>query len=615
MSRQKHRKVARIVPYLKEISMSDTKKSYSLKEGKLVINYASMFCDTSAQLLKSELFTDVVARFIQRLASKGNPLYESLEKAFPNKSDESLTEAVVGLFRLLEGHTVEEVRRIKDEYDSALSDSEMVNEIRKELYNYWRRLERILYLETSGVSEGFKKTDINQMRIIRACESLKQLVLNTNRRIGENITGRTHRVYRQLPAGSSMGMLLKKIDWKSPDYLSPLKKIPFVRLTVIEPPLIIYTKANTRSGTFKESDKFPKEFIGKMKTDEWYCLPIKVGSLTCLVYFHQDFGSMALSLANLFKIADLEDVKDKTPDIVLIFGTEDGLFEGETMFYDDNDSGIMIGLVKHLDSVDYFGYFKKMILTLNNVRMIKTGRLPVHGAMVTLLLKNGGKANVVLMGDSGAGKSETIEALRNLAEEHISDIKIIFDDMGSLAVGSGGEVLGYGTEIGAFVRLDDLEPGYAYEEIDRSIFMNPHKKNARVIIPITAYRHIVKGYPVDFFLYANNYDYAERPGSLIELLDDKEKAIDIFRSGARFAKGTTDEKGLVHTYFANPFGAPQRREEHEVVAEKLFNAMYKTGVKVGQIRTRLGVEGFGQEGPRTASIELFEVIKKHCEAL
>lgn len=40
--------------------------------------------------------------------------------------------------------------------------------------------------------------------------------------------------------------------------------------------------------------------------------------------------------------------------------------------------------------------------------------------------------------------------------------------MGTLKLASKAP-LAYGTEIGAFVRLDDLDIGYAYKEIDRSI--------------------------------------------------------------------------------------------------------------------------------------------------
>jgi hypothetical protein len=266
--------------------------------------------------------------------------------------------------------------------------------------------------------------------------------------------------------------------------------------------------------------------------------------------------------------------------------------------------------VRHSPEVDYFGYFKKMTLTLHNVAMLKRGRLPVHGAMVYLRLKEGGEATVVVIGDSGAGKSETIEALRTLAGEHICEMRIIFDDMGSLALDPRGRPLGYGTETGAFVRLDDLQPGYAYEEIDRSVFMNPDKANARLIIPITRYHHVVKGYPVDMVLYANNFEQLSPEMPAVQMFGSAEEALAVFASGARLAKGTTDEKGLVHTYFANPFGAPQRRREHEERAREMFTAFFEKGVKVGQLRTRLGIEGFEQKGPEEAALALFEVIKK-----
>ena len=49
-------------------------------------------------------------------------------------------------------------------------------------------------------------------------------------------------------------------------------------------------------------------------------------------------------------------------------------------------------------------------------------------------------------------------------------------------------------------------------EVERSIFMNPHKTNARIVIPITSYGKVIAGWPVDVFLYANNYErLRERP--------------------------------------------------------------------------------------------------------
>ena len=126
---------------------------------------------------------------------------------------------------------------------------------------------------------------------------------------------------------------------------------------------------------------------------------------------------------------------------------------------------------------------------------------------------------MVIVGDSGAGKSETLEAFRELADEYISDMTIIFDDMGSLQLSPAG-LLGYGTEIGAFVRLDDLSPGYAFGHFDRSIFMNPDRGNARVVVPLTEYRDVVAGYPVDLLLYANNYEHVTEDAPVVEFFAD-----------------------------------------------------------------------------------------------
>ncbi|MDZ7821174.1 MAG: hypothetical protein U5N26_04820 [Candidatus Marinimicrobia bacterium] len=46
-------------------------------------------------------------------------------------------------------------------------------------------------------------------------------------------------------------------------------------------------------------------------------------------------------------------------------------------------------------------------------------------------------------------------------------------------------MIGCGTETGAFVRLDDLQPGYAFGQLDRSIIMSPGKINSRILLPVT----------------------------------------------------------------------------------------------------------------------------------
>ena len=148
-------------------------------------------------------------------------------------------------------------------------------------------------------------------------------------------------------------------------------------------------------------------------------------------------------------------------------------------------------------------------------------------------------------------------------------------------------------------------------ELDRSVLMNPHLTNARIVIPITQYRDVVSGYPVDFLLYANNYEPVDETSPALDMLADPKEVLEVFSQGARLAKGTTDELGLVSTYFANPFGASQMREEHEALAERFVTQMLRNGRFLGQIRTQLGRDGCATEGPRIAAAALFDHLTRN----
>ena len=342
-----------------------------------------------------------------------------------------------------------------------------------------------------------------------------------------------------------------------------------------------------------------------MNLDSWVCYPAKVGELLAFVYFDINFMAQGVTLCNLFELAKKEEYVDKKPDIIYMYGVKDFHPEMRTEFFKDTHNDIMVGYVNFNEGIDYFGYMKKMILTLHNLKMIDNGYLPIHGAMVNLTFKNGLEKNVIIMGDSGAGKSESLEAFRKLSEDYIKDKKVIFDDMGVLKL-DNNSLSASGTEIGAFIRLDDLDIGYPYKEIDRSIFMNPDKINSRIIIPISTHADIIKKYPIDIFLYANNYEEGEE----LEFFETASQAKPVFIQGARNAKGTTSEIGLVTSYFANPFGPLQRKNETDTLIENYFEKMFQDNILVGQIRTCLGIEGFEKIGPEKAAKKLFELIIK-----
>jgi hypothetical protein len=104
--------------------------------------------------------------------------------------------------------------------------------------------------------------------------------------------------------------------------------------------------------------------------------------------------------------------------------------------------------------------------------------------------------------------------------------------------------------------------------------MNPDKTNARLVMPVATYKEIIKGYKVDLFLYANNYKVLEEGEPGIVFFKDQEEAKEVFRSGKRMAKGTTQENGLVESYLANPFGPYQKQEETDKLLNYYFDKLF-----------------------------------------
>jgi nitrogen regulatory protein PII-like uncharacterized protein len=498
----------------------------------------------------------------------------------------------------------EEVMEVNAAYSKLLEDRDKFIVFIEDFYLFWRKLERYTIVHRYKVQQGLAAASFTE-----ANANFSTLILQLYRKIEENVVGYQPKVYRQIPAGGNACIMIHEMEWARPNGYEELEDIPFIDHILLETPFITYPKKNTRDGMFTEIKYNPLKYA-QINKEHWFCYPAKIGGLLTFIYFHRDFMEHGITLCNLFEMARSEETRGRKPDIIYVYGAKDDDEELKTVFFDDAQNDIMLGYVSHSEKIDYFGYLKKMTLTLYNLIMIKRGFLPIHGSMVNIVLKSGNEANVVIMGDSGAGKSESLEAFRSLSEDYISDMTIIFDDMGTFKI-EDGVTKGYGTEIGAFVRLDDLDQGYAFKEMDRSIFMNPDKVNARLVVPVASYKEITKGYPVDFFFYANNYEGVCEGEKYLNYFENPEEAIKVFKAGARMAKGTTTEKGLVESFFANPFGPAQKQDETNLLIDKYFKVMFENGrVKVGQIRTCLGVNGQEKEGPRKAAIELFDEIKK-----
>lgn len=560
----------------------------------------------SWELLDEEAFVEVYRRYLAHLRNRDSPLLAVLPDGV---SDKESDDALLRLFRKLARLPADDVVDIDPAFEKLLADRHLLHMLVEDFYTFWRRYERYLVC----YSEGAAAYDSKPYRTFhQTIEHVNHLVRKAYRDVAEHIIGEHPRVYRQMPAGFQVGIIAARKEWPIPAGYENLAEVPFIRQVLINPPLIIDPPENKRTGINEKVDANPLDGLD-FDPATWLCYPARVGPLLIHVYFHAKYVGLGTSLANLFELATDEELIHP-PDAVYAYGVEDEHFarfgDKRTVFYDDEKAGILAAAVPRGDAFGYFGYLKKMTLTLHNSVVMKRGMLPVHGAMVRITLKDGSAANIVIAGDTGAGKSETLEAFRTLARDTLREMTVIFDDMGSLAIEDDGTVVARGTETGAFVRLDDLSPGYAFDNIDRSVIMSPQKVNARTVLPVTTLHDVLAGTPVDYYLYANNHEPVDDEHPLIEDFESVDGALATFREGKRLAKGTTKESGLVSAYFANVFGPPQYRERHEELAKKFFSALDEQGVRIAQLRTRLGLPGFETEGPLEAAKSLLSDISE-----
>jgi hypothetical protein len=583
-------------------------ETYKIVNKKIIIRLRDRICETPEELLSSGLFCEVVTRFVNDLKRRESPLLQLFGKQAKDVNEGDI-QGLIEAFQVLGKMTLDAVPKLIRGTERFVADPSLLQLCVEGLYNYWREFERFIVCDSTG-----DRLDQRPYRTFNSTiETLTHLVRQTYRDIEENITGQHPSIYRQISAGAEVAVIALPKNLALPGgAYRKLSGIPVIRQILLYPPLLLNPPMNKRTGKFEGIPQNPLDHI-EVTPDEWLCYPAKVGPLLILVYVHETFYELGLSLCNLFELAD-DEFLNRPIDAVYLFGVPgtalDHLAPLPTVFYDDLERGLITAACPNREEFGYFGYLKKMVLTLHNIKMMKLGKMPYHGAMVRIVTKGDHPLTVLIIGDTGAGKSETLEAFRTIGEDEIEEMTIIADDMGSLDADQEGNVIGYGTEVGAFVRLDDLQPGYAFGQLDRAIIMNPNQVNARVVLPVTTYEQVMKGYSVDMVLYANNYEEIDEEHPIIDRLATPEAALHTFREGTAMSKGTTTSTGLVHTYFVNIFGAIQYRALHEEIARRFFEAFFERSVFVGQLRTRLGIAGWERKGPEEAARELLKIVSE-----
>ena len=405
-------------------------------------------CASTQELVESATFARVLDLYVDHLEAHNPQALDELglagaEWAGPGGEPASTAadprrERLLDLIRLLANNPLERVSITACASGDLSARREQLHEFVEGLYDFWRRWDRFLVVRAELPPAPGDKRPLRGFT--ETVESLARLVRALYRDVAENVTGTRPRVLRQVAAGAEVGVYAVRHRWQVPaSYRDLLTGIPFVRDLLLYPPLLLDPPMNTRTGQFTEVAENPLDGL-KLEREEWLCYPALVGRMTVFVYFHRRFMGLGLALANLFEVASDEEIA-AGPDAVYLYGVPPAALarfgDLPTVFHDDRGSRLLVAAVPLEDRFGYFGYLKKMVLTLHNVAAMDRGVMPFHGAYARLVLVDGTRATVLLIGDTATGKSETLEALRVTGEDRIREVRIIADDMGSLEVGAG----------------------------------------------------------------------------------------------------------------------------------------------------------------------------------
>ncbi len=532
---------------------------------KIVLNFNEIQNITKNDILHSDLLKNIINSYFQN----------------NENIDDNLKDLLIKIAILV--HKKGDISHLLDTLDDERKEKLLL--LINDIYDFYRSKERyLIYIKDQNT------TNLSHREFVKEFMEFSDKIVSFYRDVYEGILGKEQTVYRILPSGGNVGIIFSKENLPLPPSFSYLNNIPVLESIVNQPPFIVSTSENKRVGFFHEKNDKINE--NDLNLSEFYSVLIKINQKCGLIVVNKEYLSFLASIGNLFEVTSF-DKQVNNVDFIVFYGIENN---NDCYYYYENET--LFGVLGKEFKIDYFGYMKKMILTLYNLLMIKENSLPIHGAGFTI--SDGKKSkNIIILGDSGAGKSETLEAIKNEynGKYHISPI---FDDMGTFFI-KDNVVYTSGTEIGAFVRLDDLEQSYSLNSMDRAIFFNIEKPNSRVVIPLLSYLDSIKLYKVDAFFLADNFTIDNKK---IHFFNDINIALDEFKKGERVALNTTNEKGKVSTYFANPFGPMQEKEKVETFIGSYFELLKLNNIPLGRILTSLSFDK--NEGPKEAAKALID---------
>ncbi|MBR5048888.1 MAG: hypothetical protein IKX74_04540 [Erysipelotrichaceae bacterium] len=553
----------------------------------VIINLSRKSYKSVDELVAGESFNAFLQRYFKDLAVRDIRIYRWLTNGRPlEETVPSLIELIRQL--LVQGEEITEVQMSQLDRMKSLY-------IAEDCYSYWRSKKRFTLL--SG-----NRADAMMSSFIDYDEKYNSLIRQLYRTCREKLLGRGDKIYRQTSSGSNASCLLMKYRIRLPGAYASLRNVPFIARVMLRTPIMMDFENADKHCDMASLDENPLDSFS-LDIRDFFCLPLKVGDLLCLTCFHKDYLAQAICLVNMFELAEETDCLSRTPDLICLFGlTGEGARSG---FYHDADNGIHLAALSSGNCDGSFSVIKDAILTLHNLAQLDRGRLPVRGSMMEIYFRDDTRKSLLLIGDMGAGKSETIEALMELSNELRTDrsvrrVEVVFDDMGTLRI-ADSRIVARGSETGGLERLDDLWQN-VYRDIEKGVFINLQKQDPKVILPISSHEMINCDHVIDMVLYANNY--AERIG--IERFEHYGQFRDCLIEGRHMRKDPEGRNELASVFLANPCIPEERQPQCRQIMDEIFGKLFENEVYAGQLFTNLA--SGNQENLRESARCLWQLL-------
>jgi hypothetical protein len=116
---------------------------------KVIIFLRDRVCETPEELMSSDLFAEVVTRFVDDLKRRQSPLLQIFGKHI-NEIGHADIQALLRVFQVIGKMTYEAVPKLIEDGDRFIANPSLLQVFVEHLYNYWRQFERFIVCDSTG---------------------------------------------------------------------------------------------------------------------------------------------------------------------------------------------------------------------------------------------------------------------------------------------------------------------------------------------------------------------------------------------------------------------------------------------------------------------------------